>query len=353
MPPKKPSSKVADDYTKKCHYTMKVYSCTHKKWELDPRISHKGHCTQTASNRNTCRNMAGSPLERKMGRICNECRVKEGAATGSHWGDDLLLFPNDRASKLDPSGVKKPGSVTQTGKKITLAGMAAKLDPPEAKKSGSVTQTGKKSTVAGPFKPATGPVVTVSNPATQKLTPQVPAVKQVPVTAPVKPKLKAENALSSADVEMIKALEELSLFVQPAGSATKKSNEQPPASTISKNSAASEPTSTKKPEMAAKESKLTLSELGWVKIQEDPDWEVIPLPTDKDLRSHMKSADAYDEGSKDLGRNDTWVRVEKPEAVEPVQDDDWEVVGKEEGEYQQGVDGWEMTKGGKNSCRTQ
>jgi hypothetical protein len=49
----------------------------------------------------------------------------------------------------------------------------------------------------------------------------------------------------------------------------------------------------------------------------------------------------------------TWVRVEKPEAVEPVQDDDWEVVGKEEGEYQQGVDGWEMTKGGKNSCRTQ
>jgi hypothetical protein len=326
MPPKKPSSKVADDYTKKCHYTLKVYSCTHKKWELDPRISHKGHCTQTASNRNTCRNMAGSPLERKMGRICNECRVKEGAATGSHWGDDLLLFPNDRVSKLDPPGVKK---------------------------SGSVIQTGKKSTVAGPFKPATGPVVTVSNPATPKLTPQVPAVKQVPVTAPVKPKLKAENALSSADVEMMKALEELSLFVQPAGSATKKSNEQSPASTIPKESEASEPTSTKKPEMAAKESKLTLSELGWVKIQEDPDWEVIPLPTDKNLRSHMKSADAYDEGSKDLGSNDTWVRVEKPEAVEPVQDDDWEVVGKEEGEYQQGVDGWEMTKGGKNSCRTQ
>ncbi|KAF8863704.1 hypothetical protein BDZ45DRAFT_722143 [Acephala macrosclerotiorum] len=94
------TSDTLPDFTKKCHYTLQLYTCAHKTWLNKPRIKHvwcassfmcqllpqasrspfpsrqfnKLQHSDKNSDKTRCTNMATKPKEIQMKEVCAKCR---------------------------------------------------------------------------------------------------------------------------------------------------------------------------------------------------------------------------------------------------------------------------------------
>lgn len=82
------------DFTNKCHYTLRIYTCTHKSFSQSPCITHISPCLYGVSSSITtsptlsqispydrliarkkrCNNMASKPREIQIKELCSKCR---------------------------------------------------------------------------------------------------------------------------------------------------------------------------------------------------------------------------------------------------------------------------------------
>lgn len=102
---------------------------------------------------------------------------------------------------------------------------------------------------------------------------------------------------------------------------------------------------------SASKPKKPLAEQGWVKVQTEPDWDIVHLEEGKDLHLDNEDHETKDRAQDTKG----WVKVTEHKAGESTlsaeEHPDWEVVTAEEGEYQQGVDGMHTKQDEKNNFR--
>lgn len=61
-----------DDYTKKCHYTIRHHTCGHSTWTR-PRVLHVG-CQHNPLTKKRCDNMASRPKDVYTNDLCHKCR---------------------------------------------------------------------------------------------------------------------------------------------------------------------------------------------------------------------------------------------------------------------------------------
>jgi hypothetical protein len=80
----------AADFTTKCHYTLRLYTCTHKSFLPVPRITHVRTCPNYVpsnptlsdhsptyllnASKHRCNNMASKPKEIHLSELCSKCR---------------------------------------------------------------------------------------------------------------------------------------------------------------------------------------------------------------------------------------------------------------------------------------
>jgi hypothetical protein len=82
-----PSVNPTPDSTNKCHYTLRIYTCTHKSFSQSPRITHISSSTTTSptlsqispydrliASKKRCNNMASKPREIQIKELCSKCR---------------------------------------------------------------------------------------------------------------------------------------------------------------------------------------------------------------------------------------------------------------------------------------
>jgi hypothetical protein len=89
-----PGVNSTPDFTSKCHYTLRIYTCTHKSFSQSPRITHISPCLYGVSSSTTaspilsqispyeqlnaskkrCNNMASKPREIQINELCSKCR---------------------------------------------------------------------------------------------------------------------------------------------------------------------------------------------------------------------------------------------------------------------------------------
>jgi hypothetical protein len=88
------TSTQAPNFANKCHYTLRIYVCTHKSFLPTPRITHVSPCLYavpnstspilndlsahqllTASNKR-CDNLASTPKELYFDEVCSKCRSR-------------------------------------------------------------------------------------------------------------------------------------------------------------------------------------------------------------------------------------------------------------------------------------
>jgi hypothetical protein len=91
MPHPNKSATVTPDFTNKCHYTLRIYTCTHKSFLPTPRITHVSPCLYYAvpathflsdlspyyllnESKRRCSNMASKPKEIHINEPCSKCR---------------------------------------------------------------------------------------------------------------------------------------------------------------------------------------------------------------------------------------------------------------------------------------
>jgi hypothetical protein len=86
------TSTQTPDFATKCHYTLRIYACTHKSFLPTPRITHVSPCLYavpsstspilndlsahqllTASNKR-CDNLASAPKELYLDEVCSKCQ---------------------------------------------------------------------------------------------------------------------------------------------------------------------------------------------------------------------------------------------------------------------------------------
>ncbi|KAG9234839.1 hypothetical protein BJ875DRAFT_460586 [Amylocarpus encephaloides] len=76
------------DFTSQCHFTVQVYSCTHKYWLKDPKITHVG-CCPMKSHQSRCENMAKGTREVLVQGQCPRC--SEATVPGERRSTDVGL----------------------------------------------------------------------------------------------------------------------------------------------------------------------------------------------------------------------------------------------------------------------
>ena len=77
-----------DDYTKHCHYTIRHYTCGHRKWPK-PRVAHIG-CPESPTSKRRCDNMASRPKDVYTGEACSQCRPAKSKQMCSDAFDTLI-----------------------------------------------------------------------------------------------------------------------------------------------------------------------------------------------------------------------------------------------------------------------
>ena len=65
----------SDDFTKKCHLTLKLHTCGHRTYTR-PRLTHLGVCNLPPQSTTRCTNMASKTRESPMNIPCARCKPK-------------------------------------------------------------------------------------------------------------------------------------------------------------------------------------------------------------------------------------------------------------------------------------
>lgn len=290
MNPKHTHTDSANDFDKKCHYTRQIFTCTHNSWLRKPCIVHV--CKQRVTSKSRCANMAVSPLEVHVNEVCRNCKQQGRGAVNL----------------------------------IKISGKAGLSESRQDRK-----------------------VVKAAGPSTEKAKDKYEAIKERDAGEEVywfkDPKqLESNNRAESKAKRQVKQSESK---VAELAADTKEQREKSNTTTLKgKAPIVRVPVvddSVSKP-------KRTLAGEGRVRVKEERDWDIIPLDKAKDPdideKRDMKEAP---KGKKSCAN------LSKPKIGESLVDDDeypdWKMVAADEGEYLQGVDGWDMNKDERNKCR--
>jgi hypothetical protein len=257
------------DFTNKCHYTLRIYTCTHKSFSQSPRITHISPCLYGVSSSTTtspiltqsspydqlnaskkrCNNMASKPREIQINELCSKCRPLNLGAK-KKLRDFERLVP-DRGGNREVRGNEVLNSTT-TG---DWGGSADEIE--QGLKALTLTET--------PTAPESEPTLTSQNvsqiPAKEPILEQ-PSDSQVSDDALGKKERWAVAGPSAPNGEAPLAVKVgkkglLSRILWPLGNSEE----------------ASTPESIT--EESAENGVKTGGKCKWVKVREDPDWDVV------------------------------------------------------------------------------